>query len=95
MARWNTGQSGNPHGRPKKGQTLTEQFERLLEETGEDGQPNKRRFAEAVFDLAVGGNAAAASLILSYVDGKPAQQVDLTSNGETFKAYIGVDTDRV
>ena len=89
------GRSGNPNGRPKKGRTLTEEFERLLGETAQDGPPNRRRFAEAVFTLAIGGNAAAASLILSYVDGKPAQQLDLTSNGETFKAYVGVDTDRV
>jgi len=89
------GRSGNPNGRPKKGRTLTEEFERLLGETAQDGRPNRRRFAEAVFTLAIGGNAAAASLILSYVDGKPTQQVDLTSNGETFKAYVGVDTDRV
>jgi hypothetical protein len=88
------GQSGNPNGRPKKGRTLTEEIEKVLRGKGPDGRPNKALFAERVVQLAIEGNVAASNLVLSYIDGKPLQAIDLTSQGDVrLKVIKGVDPD--
>jgi hypothetical protein len=88
------GQSGNPNGRPKKGRTLTEEIERVLRGKGPGGRPNKALFAERVVQLAIEGNVAAANLVLSYIDGKPLQAIDLTTEGSVrVKVIKGVDPD--
>lgn len=93
---WAKGQSGNPKGAIPKGRTLTAAIEKILRQKGPDGRPNKELFAERAFELALEGNVAAIGLILNYVDGKPVQQVDLTSGGnELYKTYRDGDVERV
>jgi hypothetical protein len=86
------GQSGNPNGRPKKGRSLTDEIEKVLRCKGPDGRPNKALFAERVVQMAIEGNVAAANLVLSYIDGKPLQSIDLTSEESVrLKVIKGVD----
>lgn len=37
----------------------------------------------------------ALKLMAEYAYGKPQQHVDVTSQGETIKAYVGIDLDRI
>lgn len=73
MARFKAGQSGNPKGRPKKGQTLTD----IIRE-----KVDKVKFAESVLNKAYEGDVTAQKLILSYLDGNPVQPVDNNNSGE-------------
>jgi len=80
---WKPGESGNPYGRPKKGQTLTElmkqDLEQVVEIKHEDGTseqiPQKILFVRSVILKALGGDSASAKLIMEYVDGKPITKI--------------------
>ena len=83
---WKPGQSGNPNGRPRKGETLKEQFEKVLEEeyvrtlqngTKEPtGFKKKEILAEAIFRFAISGSATHANIILDRVYGRVPIRVD-------------------
>ena len=60
--RWKAGVSGNAHGRPPKGQSLSE----LLRKT-----TNKRSLVRRLRKMAEGGDMAAMRLLLSYSEGPP------------------------
>lgn len=73
------GQSGNPHGRPKKEQAISEFLRDFLnkkvtnERTGEK-ITRKELFVRRIFDSAMRGDTSAARLIWNYVDGPPKEQ---------------------
>ncbi len=69
------GQSGNPHGRPRKGHTLTELMEEIGSRVGEDGVALRRQVVEKIFEMARKGDLAACRLILEYLDGKPVERI--------------------
>lgn len=48
---------------------------------------------EKLFTRAMGNDNKAAELYLAYALGKPQQLIDVTSNGETLKAYVGISPD--
>ncbi len=73
---WNAGQSGNPRGRPRKGRSVTE----LIEKLGQGKRENipLTRLEELVrklYELAIGGDVAAARVIRAYVEGMPVERV--------------------
>ena len=86
------GQSGNPNGRPKKGYSITDAFKRMLE-----ADPAKKEaIVNKIFIAALGGDMTAAKLIWQYMDGQPAQAIDLTSGGNEIKTqthFIPVEKD--
>jgi hypothetical protein len=74
--------SGNPHGRPHKGESLTDLFREFLRGTeqieigkGKDKRveqvTRREMFMRAVFKTAVRGNVAAQRLVWNYMDGLP------------------------
>ncbi len=63
------GQSGNPKGRPKKGQTMADALRTVPNKT-QDGKQNKRAVAEKLVEMARGGNLEAMKLLFERVDGK-------------------------
>lgn len=103
---WKKGQSGNPHGRPRKGNTATE----ILEEIGQirtqvrigksvQTVPRFRALFFKLYDLALNqGDTAAAKLILEYQIGRPAQQLEIGGyDGEPIlvqfpKGFLNDDT---
>jgi hypothetical protein len=64
--KWNPGQSGNPAGRPKKGESLAEALRVKL---AEDEGRRLDLIAEKLIGMAQGGNIAAIKLIFERVDG--------------------------
>lgn len=79
--RWKPGQSGNPKGRPKKGDTLAEMIREFLDEDdGEDRKTRKRKLIEAAYEKALEGDAAARSWLSDRGYGKAPQP--LVGGGE-------------
>ena len=82
------GISGNPNGRPKKGNTFTDMLEKVLNESFEEIQTckgpkrinGKLIIANALYQIATDKNNApkirldAINMIMNRVDGKPIQQ---------------------
>lgn len=82
------GQSGNPGGRPKGHGEFREVARTFMDAKGvttlismASDEGEDRRFALKV--------------LAEYAYGKPQQHVDVTSQGEQIKAYVGVDLERV
>lgn len=88
------GKSGNPNGRPKKGNTFTDILENiLLERTGEiqtiDGKKTvhgKEVLANVLYEIAADTNNApkirldAINIIMDRIDGKPTQKETIQAN---------------
>ena len=66
---WEKGQSGNPTGRPKKGQTLTDALEAAID---------KETLAKALLDLVADGNIAAIKYAYDRIDGRPKETIEQT-----------------
>ena len=73
MARWIPGQSGNPAGRPKKGESLAEA---LRERLASDGGKALEAIADRLVSLAAEGSIPAMKLILERVDGPVLKSAD-------------------
>lgn len=67
------GQSGNPKGRPKKGQAMSDQLRTVLNKKNKDGTPNKRAIAEKLVELATEGHVEAMKVVFERIDGKVPQ----------------------
>lgn len=90
--RWKPGESGNPNGRPKGIPNSKTRLQRLLEITQDltnpiTGEVEGFTVMEQL-DLqqiikARKGDTKAYTVLTDRLEGKPAQSVDLTSNGET------------
>lgn len=76
------GQSGNPKGRPKK---IPELDKLLAEVLGEkkDGIEAAQAILMALRAKATKGDVRAAEVLLDRAYGKPKQQTDITTNGES------------
>jgi len=84
------GQSGNPNGRPKKGESLTETMRTFLDEAPPGQELTyKELFVKKSYQKAIEGDPAFARLVWNYIDGMPKQQVDVTSNGESIVPIFG------
>jgi hypothetical protein len=73
---WQKGQSGNPKGRPPKDESMAEVLRQIVETTDSDGVARKRKLLERIWEMAEGGDLAAARLVLEYVDGKPVEHIE-------------------
>lgn len=79
------GQVLNPHGRPKKGHTITDLLNEYLESTkfGESQITGKQVLVQKIFQLAAQGDLAALKYCIDRLDGTPIQairQVDQDGN---------------
>ena len=71
------GQSGNPNGRPKLEQSVTNVIRRLLSEK-QDGKTRAEAIATTLLDLAAAGDVNAIRVVLERVDGKVVQPIEQT-----------------
>src|SRR5579885_3226925 len=70
MAKWAPGQSGNPAGRPRRGQTISEALRgELAQPWGEDGTPQAVVLARFLIRPAIDGAIAAAKLVIERTEG--------------------------
>ena len=60
------GQSGNPKGRPKKGETLTDALRDIAD---------KEELASVLYNMAIEGDLAAIKYIYDRVDGRPTETI--------------------
>ena len=61
------GESGNPNGRPPKGECLTDALRAKV---------NREELADLLIDLAKGGDLAAVKYVYDRIDGTPRQTID-------------------
>ena len=75
------GKSGNPRGRPRKGETLTDLLREKLEttKTTRDKLTRKEKITEKLLSLAESGDLAALKYIFDRVDGRPTESIELGS----------------
>jgi hypothetical protein len=75
------GQSGNPQGRPRSGQALTDIIRKELSKKNTAGIPKKKAVALKLIDLALEGDVAALRYLIDRLDGKPKETVDNNLSG--------------
>lgn len=82
------GQSGNPKGRPPKGESMADMAREILEEThpaelalaakeGRDPRSNKRAILDGVLRRALVGDLAAASFLFTKAYGLPTKKIEV------------------
>ena len=80
--RYVKGQSGNPAGRPKKGETMTDALRAVLRERGADGRPNRIGIAKKIIDKALSGDTWAINYVFERVEGKVPDASESHQTGE-------------
>ena len=73
------GQTGNPKGRPPQGYSITETVRSML---GANPQI-KQELTQKVIDLAQAGDLVALKLLWNYMDGMPAQGLEIKADVST------------
>lgn len=84
------GQSGNPGGRPKVAAEFRQRAQKVV-----DGDGFKLLLKMLKGKAESEDRRYALTKLLEYAYGKPQQHLDVTTGGETIKAYVGVELDRV
>jgi ribosomal protein L17 len=74
------GQSGNPQGRPKKGETLTDLLREKIEapKTSKEKHTRKDMIIEKLITLAEAGDLTALKYVFDRIDGRPKESIELT-----------------
>jgi len=67
----------NRRGRPKKGQSITEILELLLDKKKETGELRRADIAEKLIKLAESGDLPAIRYLIDRLDGRPRETVEL------------------
>lgn len=96
VKKFKKGETGNPNGRPKKEDSLTEVMRTYLQEIPE-GQTRTRKelFVDKSFQKASEGDPTFAKLVWNYIDGMPKQAVDVTSGGEKLSTVLMVKPEKL
>jgi hypothetical protein len=87
--RWRPGQSGNPKGRPKKGDSMAEFLragldeihpveQRLAEKEGREPRTNRQIIKERLYAKAIAGDAKSIDSLLNRIEGKPRSSVEVS-----------------
>lgn len=89
------GTSGNPHGRPPKGYSITDTFREMF-----DSDPSlKTQLAKKILSKALNGDMTACKLIWGYMDGLQLSRTEVAFNLETeqknkYMAFIESERER-
>lgn len=77
--KYQKGISGNPRGRPKRGETLTDLLREKIEvpKSPREKLIRKEKLIERLITLAEGGDLAALKYIFDRIDGLPRQSIEL------------------
>jgi ribosomal protein L17 len=76
------GKSGNPKGRPKKGETLTDLLREKIEipKTTREKLTRKEKIIEKLITLAEAGDLSALKYLFDRIDGRPKESIELTDS---------------
>jgi len=77
------GQSGNPHGRPRRNWTWASVLQAAVQKKTKSGKTVKQLIAESLVAEAEKGNVQAHKAIMDRMDGLPKQDIDVTSDGKS------------
>ena len=98
LTRLTPGHSGNPGGRPRR-TPLTEWARRICDEPAHQGtdKTNGEMVVRTVYNMAKGGEIAAAKLLWSYLEGPPTQtlEYDYKASCRRFAERYGLDADEL
>jgi len=90
------GKSGNPQGRPKKGETLTDLLREKIEttKTAKEKLTRKEKIIEKLIALAEGGDLSALKYLFDRIDGRPKESIELTDGAvdTRLKEIMSYDT---
>ena len=86
------GKSGNPNGRPKKGESITDALMTYLAEVKYGKGDGKRALAEKLFALAMDGDVSAIKYIMDSVDGAPRQIAEVKQEND-IRIVLDFDTE--
>ena len=75
------GQSGNPNGRPKIGQSMTDLLRKELNKQGADKVPLKKKIVETLINRAIDGDSLCLKYIFDRLDGKPNETIAANVTG--------------
>jgi hypothetical protein len=82
--RWKSGESGNPNGRPKKGQSLTDilREQAKIKDAKFNGEMVERKVAlgNRMWMAALKGDVAIMKYMYDRLDGKPTQEIKVQSD---------------
>jgi hypothetical protein len=75
------GKSGNPQGRQKKGETLTDLLREKIEtkRDAKDKLTRKELIIEKLIVMAEGGDLSALKYLFDRIDGRPKESIELTN----------------
>ncbi|MDR0474030.1 MAG: DUF5681 domain-containing protein [Treponema sp.] len=77
-----SGKSGNPKGRPKKGETITDLLREKVDGKASGAKVSrKERIIEKLIGLAESGDLAAMKYIFDRLDGRPAETMKFDHGG--------------
>ena len=91
MAKFKKGQSGNPKGRPKKGEAFSERIRKFLSDKNKefaniehlkDCKTREEALLKALYVNAMNGDDKNIKIIFEYAYGKPVQVNETDLNGE-------------
>jgi len=88
MAKFRSGQSGNPKGRPPKSSCLTDALRELAGQPAGGGLSHSQKLARVLFRKAEAGDVRAAALIADRLEGRPGQRVDLAAGGGELQPLV-------
>jgi len=92
------GKSGNPNGRPKKTEAMTEilraELNTLdLEDAEGNPIPAKQAIARRLIALAMDGDVPAMKYVYDRIDGRPKESIDLEHSGELTVVFEDAEKD--
>lgn len=83
VTKWKKGQpSPNPNGRPKRGWTWAEEYQKAVEKLNLDGTSVKEGIAESLAAKALEGDTLAIKELANRMDGMPTQNLDIDAKVE-------------
>lgn len=83
--RWKPGQSGNPRGRPPRGETMTDLLKRLAEVQFDDARSKREAICEIMLRKAAEGEPWAVRETWDRIEGKPAVHIEVSKKDDLLR----------
>lgn len=83
--RWKPGESGNPAGRPRRGETFKDTLQRIGEVRSDDARTKRELICERVYNLALEGVPWAVQWIVERQEGKAAVHIEVSKKDDLLR----------